>query len=57
MYCDEHGTDTEQECPYHDLYDCRSCGGDNTVQLHQGGPNPEEPDQWECFECDWSQEA
>lgn len=27
-YCDECATESEEECPYHDLHDCAECGGE-----------------------------
>lgn len=57
MYCDECAIECEGECPYHDYYQCNSCGEDDTVHLVHVSANPDDGDEWLCDSCDWSTPA
>lgn len=57
MYCDECGQDYwDGECPYHDFTECPECH-EVSLQLHRGGPSPEDPDYVMCHDCGWEENA
>jgi len=57
MYCNECAEDREDECPYHELFNCPSCGAENSVRLEQVTHNPADGDEYSCDSCDFTERA